>query len=156
MCSGVQHLTPTSSRKLARILLRCHHLTIRTLPSCLTANARHDTQLPPLRVLSTIVKVHNPHSMMPLVSTTPLVTCTLGHSAQLRASSTAQVPRHPLPTRLYPAQCSTFSPLAARRALSSVFCSSMAMVMGPTPPGTGVMRLALAAALSNSTSPTSR
>src|SRR5205814_10512926 len=40
------------------------------------------------------------------------------------------------------------------RAASSVLRRSMAMVMGPTPPGTGVMAPATAAALSNSTSPT--
>ena len=35
-----------------------------------------------------------------------------------------------------------------RFAASSVFCSSIAMVMGPTPPGTGVMAAATAAAAS--------
>jgi hypothetical protein len=40
-------------------------------------------------------------------------------------------------------------------ALSTVLYSSMVMVMGPTPPGTGVMALALSFAASNSTSPTS-
>mmetsp|Transcript_38289 Transcript_38289/g.120884 ORF Transcript_38289/g.120884 Transcript_38289/m.120884 type:complete len:208 (+) Transcript_38289:104-727(+) len=38
---------------------------------------------------------------------------------------------------------------------SRVFCSSMAMVMGPTPPGTGVMQLATLEHPSKSQSPTS-
>ncbi len=38
----------------------------------------------------------------------------------------------------------------------SVLASSMATVMGPTPPGTGVMSDATALALSKSTSPTMR
>src|SRR6516225_5953736 len=41
------------------------------------------------------------------------------------------------------------------RALRSVFDRSMAIVMGPTPPGTGVMWEARSAAAANSTSPTS-
>src|SRR5262249_50771678 len=40
-------------------------------------------------------------------------------------------------------------------AFRSVFDSSMAMVIGPTPPGTGVMWAARSAAAANSTSPTS-
>jgi len=38
------------------------------------------------------------------------------------------------------------------RAASSVFSSSIAMVIGPTPPGTGVIAEAIAEADSNSTS----
>ncbi len=44
----------------------------------------------------------------------------------------------------------------ARCAPSSVFCSSMAMVMGPTPPGTGVMAPATGSASAYATSPTRR
>ena len=51
-------------------------------------------------------------------------------------------------------------PAAARRAVRSadrtVFRRSMAIVMGPTPPGTGVIQLARSTASSNATSPTSR
>lgn len=43
-----------------------------------------------------------------------------------------------------------------REARRRVFRMSMAIVMGPTPPGTGVMRRARFAASANSTSPTSR
>ena len=47
-------------------------------------------------------------------------------------------------------------PCAARRlALSTVLCSSMVIVIGPTPPGTGVMAEARSDAAANSTSPTS-
>jgi|GEM_PF-2729788 len=42
--------------------------------------------------------------------------------------------------------------LAAR----TVLCISIAIVIGPTPPGTGVIREALAETASKSTSPTSR
>ena len=44
----------------------------------------------------------------------------------------------------------------ARAAPSTQFRSSMAMVIGPTPPGTGVRCEAAAAQLAKSTSPTSR
>ena len=44
---------------------------------------------------------------------------------------------------------------AARRVPLTVLRMSMAMVMGPTPPGTGVMSEATSLQLSNSTSPTS-
>jgi hypothetical protein len=46
--------------------------------------------------------------------------------------------------------------LKARSAEDSVFLSSMAMVMGPTPPGTGVMPPATALHSSKAASPTSR
>ena len=42
----------------------------------------------------------------------------------------------------------------SRLALSTVFCSSMVMVIGPTPPGTGVMKLARCLASWKATSPT--
>ena len=41
------------------------------------------------------------------------------------------------------------------RALSSVLAMSIAMVMGPTPPGTGVIAPAIGTASSYATSPTS-
>jgi hypothetical protein len=44
---------------------------------------------------------------------------------------------------------------AARRAASTVLRRSMAMVIGPTPPGTGVMAEATSRTASNSTSPRS-
>jgi hypothetical protein len=44
-------------------------------------------------------------------------------------------------------------PTCTRRAASTVLRRSMAMVMGPTPPGTGVMWLAFPATASKSTSP---
>ena len=43
----------------------------------------------------------------------------------------------------------------SRLALSTVFCSSMVMVIGPTPPGTGVMNPARSLASWKATSPTS-
>ncbi len=46
--------------------------------------------------------------------------------------------------------------LKVRLAPSTVLRKSMAMVMGPTPPGTGVMYAARSLAPSKSTSPTSR
>ena len=45
---------------------------------------------------------------------------------------------------------------ARRRAASSVFWSSIAIVIGPTPPGTGVIAPATSATASKSTSPTRR
>jgi len=47
----------------------------------------------------------------------------------------------------------TYSP-AFSRAEVSVFCSNMAIVIGPTPPGTGVIADATSFAASKSTSPT--
>src|SRR5690606_41124069 len=44
----------------------------------------------------------------------------------------------------------------ARRAASSVFWSSIAIVIGPTPPGTGVIQPAFSRTASKSTSPTRR
>ena len=41
-----------------------------------------------------------------------------------------------------------------RSAATTVWCSSTAIVMGPTPPGTGVRRLALVITSSKATSPT--
>jgi hypothetical protein len=49
-----------------------------------------------------------------------------------------------------------FSAPSWRFAPSSVFCSSIAIVIGPTPPGTGVIAAARSAAPLKSTSPTSR
>ena len=46
--------------------------------------------------------------------------------------------------------------IPARSADSIVFCSSMVTVIGPTPPGTGVMAAAFSLTASKSTSPTSR
>ncbi len=48
------------------------------------------------------------------------------------------------------------SSLMVLLALSTVLDSSMATVMGPTPPGTGVIHDALSLAAPNSTSPTRR
>lgn len=47
-------------------------------------------------------------------------------------------------------------PSKNRAALFTVFFSSMAIVMGPTPPGTGVMAAAFSLHSSNAQSPTSR
>ena len=56
--------------------------------------------------------------------------------------------------------CGSRNSLLAKRsaasAASSVFCISVATVIGPTPPGTGVIQLARCAAASNPTSPTRR
>src|SRR5579884_809737 len=48
------------------------------------------------------------------------------------------------------------APARWRLAASKVLRNSMAIVIGPTPPGTGVIALALCFTVSNSTSPTSR
>ncbi len=45
---------------------------------------------------------------------------------------------------------------ACRQAAVTVFCKRHAMVMGPTPPGTGVMAPATLTASANATSPTRR
>src|SRR5690606_2358771 len=47
-------------------------------------------------------------------------------------------------------------PCVIHRAASQVLCSSMATVMGPTPPGTGVIHPATSRTASKSTSPTRR
>ena len=47
-------------------------------------------------------------------------------------------------------------PFTAKRAAVRVLCRSMAMVIGPTPPGTGVMAAAFSDTASKSTSPTRR
>ena len=46
--------------------------------------------------------------------------------------------------------------LSAISAACSVLRNNIAMVIGPTPPGTGVMKLATSLTSSNATSPTSR
>ena len=67
----------------------------------------------------------------------------------------------------YPALCrptvgthqQQISPIAGQlsaSAASRVFCINVATVIGPTPPGTGVIQLARWAAASNPTSPTNR
>lgn len=48
-----------------------------------------------------------------------------------------------------------FCELKVRAAPSNVFCISMAMVIGPTPPGTGVICDAFCLASAKLTSPTS-
>src|SRR5690606_8276553 len=54
------------------------------------------------------------------------------------------------------AVCPSALPAVRRLAASSVLRRSMVMVMGPTPPGTGVIASAISATSSNATSPTRR
>src|SRR5690606_18085847 len=54
------------------------------------------------------------------------------------------------------AVCASVLRAVRRLAASSVFRRSMVMVMGPTPPGTGVIASAISATSSNATSPTTR
>src|SRR5690606_36687408 len=55
-----------------------------------------------------------------------------------------------------PHQRATASEAVIARAARSVFCSNIVIVIGPTPPGTGVIASATSAASSKCTSPTSR
>lgn len=80
-------------------------------------------------------------------------------SQLLAATLRLQVTRRSAPQRTAARHSTALSQLLAttlRLYPSSVFCSSIAIVIGPTPPGTGVIWLATSAASLKATSPTSR
>ena len=77
------------------------------------------------------------------------------HSARPGDGSSLHTHSPPLAARLLQPAATAHSTPNARLAPRSVLLSSMAMVMGPTPPGTGVICEAFLLACSKCTSPTS-
>src|SRR5882757_1785054 len=75
--------------------------------------------------------------------------------AQMPAIGVTDVEKDPGSARPVPARDTCRADYARRKAASTVFDNSIAIVIGPNPPGTGVIQPARCAAASYTTSPTS-